>query len=107
MKRSRIRPISKKRQDQAEARAECRRIVLERDRTCRGLHSTPVRCQVVPSEVHELGRGSYRETCWLDPELCIGLCRPCHQWVTEHPHDAVEAGLAMWGWQIEQRLRGQ
>ena len=99
-----MRPVSKKRAAQAGARAECRKVVLARDRQCRGHGITGVACRVFPSEVHELGRGAYRQSCWLEPELCIGLCRPCHQWVTEHPTDAQSRGLALAGWQVEQRL---
>ena len=96
--------MSKKRAAQAEERAACRQAVLLRDRVCRGRGATRVQCAVTPSEVHELGRGSYRSSCWLDPELCIALCRPCHQWVTEHPTEAQVLGLALAGWQVEQRL---
>lgn len=100
-----MRPVSKKRAAQASARAACRATVLARDRHCRGRNITPVVCGVVPSEVHELGRGAYRSSCWLVPDLCLGMCRPCHQWVTEHPTLAQECGLALAGWQIEQRLK--
>ena len=82
-------------------RDECRRQVLSRDVQCRGQR---VGCGVWATEVHELGRGAYRQSCWLDPELCIGLCSFCHRWVTQNPEAAVEAGLALWGWQVEQRL---
>jgi hypothetical protein len=97
--------VSTKRAALAQQRAACRQAVLARDRHCRGLGLTPVNCDVVPSEVHELGRGAYRASCFLEPELCLGLCRPCHQWVTEHPRDAQELGLALPGWQVEQRLK--
>jgi len=102
-----VRPVSKKRAAQAGARAECRKTVLERDRHCRGHGLTDVPCRRVPSEVHELGRGAYRQSCWLEPELCIGLCRPCHQWVTEHPTAAQALGLALPGWQIDQILNAR
>jgi hypothetical protein len=52
-----------------------------------------------------LGRGAYRASCWLEPELCLGMCRPCHRWVTEHPRHAQELGLALAGWQVEARLK--
>jgi hypothetical protein len=99
MKRGgRVRPVSKKRSAQQDARAECRRIVLGRDRMCRGDCGRPA------TEVHELGRGAYRQSCWLNPELCLGLCRECHQWVTEHPLEAQDRGLALPGWRVEQLL---
>jgi hypothetical protein len=105
VKRSRVRPVSTKRAAQATERAACRQAVLARDYRCRGLGIAPVACDVVPSEVHELGRGAYRASCWLVPDLCLGLCRPCHRWVTEHPRHAQELGLALAGWQVEQRLK--
>jgi len=104
VKRSRVNPVSKKRRDQREARDECRRVVLARDLVCRGFGKTPVECRRIVTDVHELGRGAYRQSCWLDPDLCIGLCHWCHRWVTDNPQAAVEAGLAMWGWQIEELL---
>ena len=101
MKRSRIRPVSKRRAAQAGARNECRTIVLSRDVLCRG------GCGRAATEVHELGRGAYRQSCWLDPELCIGLCRGCHQWVTENPTKAQEARLALAGWEVEALLKSR
>jgi len=100
-----VRPVSKKRAAQAGARADCREAVLARDHLCRGHGLTPVDCRTVPSEVHELGRGAYRSSCFLEPELCIALCRPCHRWVTEHPILAQERGLALAGWEIERLLK--
>lgn len=106
MKRSgRIRPVSKKRAAQNLAREECRQTVLARDRQCRGAGITPVLCGRTATEVHELGRGPYRRDCFLEPDLCLGLCRWCHQWVTEHPLDAQELELALPGWRIEQLLK--
>jgi len=93
-----VRQVSRKRASQAGARTQCRNTVLTRDRFCRADCGRPA------SEVHELGRGAYRLSCWLDPELCIGLCRQCHQWVTEHPAAAQGRGLALPGWRIEQIL---
>jgi len=101
---NRIRPVSKKRASQAAARDACRLEVLSRDRRCRGHGVAPVDCAVTASEMHELGRGAYRQSCWLNPQLCIGLCRNCHRWVTEHPTAAKELGLAMAGWEVEQFL---
>ena len=98
MKRSRIRPVSKKRAAQSSERDECRRTVLARDRLCRAGCGRP------SCDVHELGRGAYRSSCWLNPDLCLGMCRECHRWVTDHPTEAQERGLALPGWRIEQIL---
>jgi len=95
---TRIRPVSRKRIFDGPARDECRRIVLSRDPMCRADCGRP------SCDVHELGRGAYRPSCWLNPELCIGLCRECHRWVTDHPLAAQDRGLALPGWRIEQIL---
>ena len=100
-----MRAVSKKRAAQAGARRECREIVLARDYQCRGHGLTPVDCTMTPTEVHELGRGAYRSSCWLNPDLCLGMCRPCHRWVTDHPARAQELGLALPGWEIERLLK--
>jgi hypothetical protein len=105
VKRSRVRPVSTKRTAQQPERDACRSAVLARDRTCRGRGLTPVECGVTPTDVHELGRGAYRASCWLNPDLCIALCRRCHRWVTDHPTRARELGLALAGWEIEQHLK--
>lgn len=102
-----MKPVSDKRRAQAGEREQCRETVFARDRTCRGTGATRVQCGVTPTEVHELGRGAYRTSCWLNPELCIALCRACHQWVTEHPTEAQILGLALPGWRVQQILDTQ
>lgn len=101
--RTRVKPVSDRRRSEAPARAQCRAVVLSRDRECRG-YGTLIHCTKTSTEVHELGRGAYRQTCYLDPELCIGLCHSCHAWVTGHPDGAHNLGLALWGWEVQQIL---
>jgi hypothetical protein len=38
------------------------------------------------------GRDGYR---LLDQSGFKALCRPCHQWVTEHPTEAFDVGLSV------------
>ena len=106
-RKGRVKPVSDKRRGQAKEREQCRETVLSRDLTCRGCDVAPVSCTRIPTEVHELGRGSYRSSCWLNPELCLGMCRHCHQWVTEHPREAQLLGLAWPGWRVQQFLDTQ
>ena len=104
MKRSGIRPVSRKRAAQKPLRDACVNIVLRRDVRCRGAGLTPVNCSGAATEVHELGRGAYRQSCWLIPEMCLGLCSICHRWVTLNPDLAEELGLALRGYQVEKML---
>lgn len=84
---------SEKRKALQSARDACRREVLLRDPVCR-------RCGAAPStEVHELHRGQLRAVTFTDADLCRGLCRTCHDWVTEHPAEAHAEGLSRWSWE--------
>lgn len=72
---------------QAQARSELRWAVLQRDPFCRAPG-----CRAESCDVHEVltrGRGGSP----LDLTNCIGLCRKCHQYVTEHPAWAASVGL--------------
>lgn len=96
MQRSgRVAPRSKKTISEMPERARVREIVLARDRVCRGRGLTPVDCSTFASQVHELKRGANRRECYLDPDKCVGLCAPCHTWVTDHPAAARPLGLAL------------
>jgi hypothetical protein len=91
----RVKPRSKKTLAEMPERARVRDAVLARDRICRGRGLTPVDCTTHSSDVHELKRGANRRECYLDPAKCIGLCRTCHTFVTEHPAEARLLGLAL------------
>lgn len=100
-------PAAAKRVAQREARAACVVAVSDRQRgkcAANRLEIEGVDCWQWMDEVHELGRGQWRKHCLTVPEACIGLCRPCHRWVTEHPEAAYDLGLA-WGPDSEQKLR--
>ena len=87
MKRTPIRPVSAKR-----ARANRRRTEV-----LRSLYGTPcaarlAMCTGRAEQGHEvLSRA--RGGSITDPENIIGVCAPCHQWITEHPLEATERGL--------------
>lgn len=59
----------------------------------------PLRAQSV--DVHELVRRSQGSPIvpsqGLADDDVLALCRPCHDWVTTHPREAVSLGLARWG----------
>jgi hypothetical protein len=71
----RLRPFSKKRRKLLPARAECRREVLERDKTCQfpGCHEPAV-------HVHEKRLRSQGGD-WLNPDGAIGICAEHHDWI--------------------------
>jgi hypothetical protein len=49
-------------------------------------------CSAIATDVHhKKGRGSY----YLDQNTWIGLCRACHQWITDHNSDAIKMGLSV------------
>lgn len=49
------------------------------------------------TDVHELKRRSQGGSI-LDRKNLITICRPCHNWVTTHPHEAEMLGLHLPGW---------
>lgn len=61
-------------------------------------------CTGRSTDVHELCRRSQGADLLAADEV-LALCRRCHSWVTEHPVEAVERGLAVWGWQYRQNHR--
>ena len=96
MQRSgRVAPRSRRTIDEMPERQRVREVVLARDRICRGRGLTPVDCTVHASQVHELKRGANRRECYLDPAKCIGVCAPCHEWITANPAAARPLGLAL------------
>ena len=49
-------------------------------------------CAYTGTDWHEV-RGRARGGSLLDPANRKWLCRPCHQWITEHPKAATEMGF--------------
>jgi hypothetical protein len=89
-----VNPVSQTRKDERPQRDACRAVVLARDPICRFPG-----CRRPSSEVHELHRGAGRHADYLDPEMCRGLCRECHQIVTDNPILAHDLGLSLWSWE--------
>lgn len=93
-----MRSVSKKRAAEAPLRAECCRIVLERDKGCvfwRRVEASDLR-EDFPAcsgmlEVHEPGRR--RNTDYLSPADCVVLCSRHHAWVHAHPKISETLGL--------------
>jgi len=49
------------------------------------------------TDVHERApRSAHRPgVAMLDRENLVALCHPCHAWITDHPAEAIAAGLSM------------
>ena len=93
---------SKRRRAELQERHQVRLTVIARDKGCaaRGIPGVPHGAigGRAPLEVHELKRGAHRSEVYLDPDWCLALCPASHDWVTENPQAAIEAGLALPGW---------
>ena len=92
-RRTRIAPISAKRRSLLARRSEVREIVLDRDGGCVGATRLPDIVCAGPVDVHEIVRRSQNANAWLEPDLCVAICRAHHDAVHAHPAQAREAGL--------------
>ena len=106
-KRRRLPFVSAKRAAERETRNAIRDVVIARDRTCRAgpvMRAAswplrpPVACNVTIDDVHEV-KTRARGGDYLDAANCIGVCRPCHRWITEHPAEAHRLGLVRHSWE--------
>jgi hypothetical protein len=93
MKRSRQNPISKKRRAQLAERKQVREFVLARDNGCIGAALVSWVPCAGPIDVHEVVRRSQDSTAWLNPELCVSLCRAHHDYTHHNPGVAYQIGL--------------
>ena len=100
MKRTALRPMSRKRAAERQQRAAVREQVFTRDGGCvlaGVLDGTDGPCWG-PLDCHEIltrGRGGSH----LDPDNCTTLCRFHHQVVTENPEWAHTVGLVKHSWE--------
>lgn len=87
----RLRPRSKKTAAKYRIRAVLVAELLEQRPACE-------RCRLAPStDVHE-PRMRSRGADICDPAQCVCLCRPCHDWVHEHPTVATSEGWMVPSW---------
>ena len=97
MKRSgRLRPRSKKTERKyVERRKIVSKLLSTRTKCEAGIIDVCVGKAVDVHEVKTRGRGG----SILDEENLRCLCRPCHQYVTEHTKEAHELGLVVHAWE--------
>ena len=92
-----INPVSKKRRREQVLRREFVRTLLEERPRCEAgpiirQASRTHGCSGLPCDIHEpLTRA--RGGSILDPNNALAVCRPCHDWIHEHPGLALEIGL--------------
>ena len=90
--RARLAPMSAKTKAKQPARRKCCAEVRER---CGGRceAALPSICTGKMQDTHEiLARSAGGDP--TDPNNALGLCRPCHHWITTHMNEAREMGLA-------------
>jgi len=93
-RRTRIKPMSQKRRDEAPARQQVREETMRRaGHQCEAIGRVPeVRCWG-PLDVDEIeGRGVH-PGAHLNPELTQVLCRAHHNWKHANPAEARARGL--------------
>jgi len=99
MKRTRLNPVSKKRQALMSERSQCRQTVLER---AQGRCEARIggMCTKWATDVHEVktrGRGG----SITNPDNCRALCRMCHTFITGNPKWSGENGWTKHSWDEE------
>ena len=87
-----MRHISSDKRKQDRLRARVRGYFMDAHPTCE-------RCGKPSTDCHEIIRRSQAKNAAIRPALFVALCRACHQWATEHPTDAHEAGYVLHAWE--------
>lgn len=89
-----LRKVSARRARENRTRAKVLKIVSERqDYRCARCGSS------APLDGHEILRRSQCRSAITNPDLIVGLCRNCHEWVTANPQAAHDTGWSIWSWE--------
>jgi hypothetical protein len=99
VKRTSIRRISQKRWAKIPERQNLRAVQLAQSPRCEAALDDI--CEHRAVDVHEIVNRSQRSTSWLEPDLFVSLCRPCHRWVTAHPLWSKKHGYTLSNWQAK------
>lgn len=89
MRRTPIRPVSKRRAAQNRVRARLRAEMV--GKPC---EAQLAGCAYTGTEHHEPGKRSQGADP-TDPAQMIWVCRLCHSWIHEHVAESVKAGLLL------------
>jgi len=95
MKRSRINPVSKKRQKVNVARRIFVKRILEERPECEAM--IPYICRHWASDVHEIMTRARGGSILMEDNV-LALCRHCHTFVTENPAFSQEHGFTVHSW---------
>lgn len=94
-----LRPVSAKRQAEADLRWDVRQLTLSRARwRCQGTDA-PGPCGG-DLDVHEVAPRSVYPGGHLDSDNTIAICRRHHNWVGDNPAAAAELGLHRYSWEV-------
>lgn len=94
-RRTPLKRVSRKRAALLRERTAVRRYVFERAGfQCEARIDG---CTFMPTDVHEILTRA-RGGSIIDPENCLALCRPCHQFITENPMFAEMNGFVVSQW---------
>lgn len=96
LKRTGLKPVSKKRLALRSKRDRVREQVLERDQNACQAGIVGL-CTFHATDVHEIltrGRGG----SIYEPDNCLSLCRSCHTYITDNPRWAEENGFIVPSW---------
>jgi len=95
MKRSRLSPVSKKRQTLNAARRIFVKRILEERPQCEA--QIPYVCSNYSVDVHEIMTRA-RGGDILNDDNVLALCRPCHFFITNEPAFSQEHGFTVHSW---------
>ncbi len=84
-----MRKVSKKLARQNNSYSKLRKEFFKDKMLCQAaIH----KCGLKATDVHHMkGRGKYH----LDVSTWLAVCRNCHNWIEEHPIDAIELGYSL------------
>jgi len=98
MKRTPIRRASKKKNSESATRRELlKRLVDERGEECQARTTT---CTGFAVDAHEVLQRSAQGSA-VDPENILLICRPCHNYIHQHPGESFERGWLRHSWEKE------
>jgi len=101
LKRSRINPVSKKRQTLNIARRAFVKRILDERMVC---EARILGCTFAPTDVHEIMTRA-RGGSIIDDDNVLALCRSCHNFITTEPEWALETGFVVHSWATPADLR--
>lgn len=96
MKRTPLRQVSAKKRRQDAQRRKLRVRFLADNPDCGALLGG---CQGGAVEVHEVIQRSVMPNASVMPRLYLGLCHPCHAWISDNFGPAWQHGYVLQSWQ--------